>query len=139
MRLVISGYYGFGNAGDEAVLAGMLELAGRAGVRRDDVSVLSADPPLTSRVHDVRAVSRWNPLRVAAELRRADALLSGGGSLLQDVSSIRPVSYYAGVMALARLVGRPYAVVAQGLGPLRVGTSRCPCMRPSTATRRPPW
>ena len=124
MRLVISGYYGFGNAGDEAVLAGMLELSGRAGVRRDDVSVLSADPRGTSSAHEVRAVSRWNPLQVAAELRRADALLSGGGGLLQDVSSLRPVSYYAGVMALARLLGRPYAVVAQGLGPLRRGPNR---------------
>ncbi|HET8776301.1 MAG TPA: polysaccharide pyruvyl transferase CsaB, partial [Candidatus Limnocylindria bacterium] len=68
MRLVISGYYGFGNAGDDAVLAGMLELLGRAGLDRADVSVLSADPPATRQAHDVRAVSRWNALAVAREL-----------------------------------------------------------------------
>ncbi|HJP71910.1 MAG TPA: polysaccharide pyruvyl transferase CsaB [Candidatus Limnocylindria bacterium] len=119
MRLVVSGYYGFGNAGDDAVLAGMLELLQHAGVDRGDVSVLSADPAETSHAHDVRAVSRWNPLRIASELRRAEGLISGGGGLLQDVSSVRPVSYYAGVMELAQLVRRPYALVAQGLGPLR--------------------
>jgi polysaccharide pyruvyl transferase CsaB len=119
LRLVISGYYGFGNAGDDAVLAGMLELLGRAGLDRAGISVLSADPPQTRRAHDVRAVSRWNPLAVARALRRADGLFSGGGSLLQDVTSARPVSYYAGVTQLARVLGRPYAVVAQGLGPLR--------------------
>lgn len=119
MRLVISGYYGYGNAGDDAVLAGMLELLSQAGVQRTNVAVLSADPAWTARVHDVRAVPRWNPVRIAAELRRADGLISGGGGLLQDVSSVRPVTYYAGVMQLARILGRPYAVVAQGLGPLR--------------------
>lgn len=119
MRLVISGYYGFGNAGDDAVLAGMLQLLEGTGVDRTAVTVLSADPAQTSQVHHVRSVSRWNPLRVAAELRRADGLISGGGGLLQDVTSVRPVTYYAGVMQLARVLGRPYAVVAQGLGPLR--------------------
>ena len=119
MRLVISGYYGYGNAGDDAVLAGMLELLADAGVDRSDVTVLSGDPTQTVRTHDVSAVSRWSPVRVASELRRADGLISGGGGLLQDVTSVRPVSYYAGVMQLGRVLGRPYAVVAQGLGPLR--------------------
>jgi polysaccharide pyruvyl transferase CsaB len=119
LRLVVSGYYGFGNTGDDAVLAGMLELFARAGVDRADVTVLSGDPARTEGEHAVRGVSRWNPLRVAAELRRADALVSGGGSLLQDVTGAGTVGYYAGVMQLARLARRPYAVVAQGLGPIR--------------------
>ena len=119
MRLVVSGYYGYGNAGDEAVLAGLLELLAGAGVDRTEVTVLSGDPLNTTRTHGVRAASRWNPVRAVAELRRSDGLISGGGGLLQDVSSVRPVSYYAGVMHLARALGRPYAVVGQGLGPLR--------------------
>jgi len=124
LRLVISGYYGYGNAGDEAVLAGMLELLAAAGVDRSDVTVLSGDPAQTVAAHDVAAVSRWNPVRVAVALRRADGLISGGGGLLQDVTSARPVAYYASVMQLARMLRRPYAIVAQGLGPLRRSPNR---------------
>ena len=106
------------------MLAGMLEFLAAAGVDRSDVTVLSGDPPQTLLTHDVAAVSRWNPARVALALRRADGLISGGGGLLQDVTSARPVAYYASVMQLARTLRRPYAVVAQGLGPLRRSPNR---------------
>lgn len=117
MRLVLSGYYGFDNAGDEAVLAGLL-----ASLRRVEpgieVTVLSGDPAATERVHGVAAVPRARPGPLRAALLGADGLISGGGSLLQDRTSPRPVAYYAGIMLAARLLGRPYAVHAQGLGPI---------------------
>lgn len=123
MRLVVSGYYGYANAGDEAVLAGML------GTFRDadpglEVTVLSGDPDHTRRTHGVAAIRRADLPAVARALRASDGLISGGGSLLQDRTSPRPVAYYAGVMHLARLVGRPYVIHAQGLGPIRLLPNR---------------
>lgn len=116
MRVVVSGYYGFGNAGDESVLAGLLD-----GLRREEpeieVTVLSGDPDHTRRAHGVEAIPRARPALVAA-LRASDGLISGGGSLLQDRTSARPVAYYAGLMHLARLLRRPYVIHAQGLGPI---------------------
>ena len=123
MRLVVSGYYGYANAGDEAVLAGML-----ATFREADpdlaVTVLSGDPEHTRRTHGVAAVRRADVSAVARALRASDGLVSGGGSLLQDRTSPRPVAYYAGVMHLARFTGRPYAIHAQGLGPIRLLPNR---------------
>jgi polysaccharide pyruvyl transferase CsaB len=46
-------------------------------------------------------------------------LISGGGSLLQDVTSARSALYYLGVLAAAALKGVPVAVIGQGVGPLR--------------------
>jgi polysaccharide pyruvyl transferase CsaB len=117
MRLVISGYYGYGNAGDEALLAGMLRLL-RAERGDLDITVLSGDPPETERLHDVRSVHRARPSAVSA-IARSDGLISGGGGLLQDRTSARPVLYYGGITQLARWTGRPYVVYAQGLGPIR--------------------
>ena len=123
MRIVVSGYYGYRNAGDEWVLAGMLR-SFRALAPDLEVEVLSGDPARTERQHEVPAVPRMQPLAVVAALRRADGLLSGGGSLLQDSSSARPVAYYTGVAQLAATLGRPYVIHAQGLGPIRRATNR---------------
>ena len=118
MRLVVSGYIGHGNAGDEWILAGLLR--GLRDVEPEvEVVAISCDPPATRRAHDVAAVGRTDAVGIARAIRAADGLISGGGSLLQDATSARPVAYYAGVMLLARAVGRPYVIHAQGLGPIR--------------------
>ena len=116
--VLLSGYYGFDNIGDEAVLGGLL-----AGLRAElpDVEpvVLSANPAATERLHGARAIGRMKLSAIQDELSRASLLISGGGSLLQDVTSARSPYYYLGILWMAQKAGVPTAVVAQGLGPLR--------------------
>lgn len=118
MRLVLSGYYGYGNAGDEAVLAGLLRTMREIDPGIEAV-VVSGDPAVTERAHGVSAIRRRSLRDTWHALRSADGLVSGGGSLLQDVTSPRPVAYYTGVMGAARAARRPYAIHAQGLGPIQ--------------------
>ncbi len=121
-RVLISGYYGFGNIGDEAILAGLIsgfqELAPRA-----ELIVMSGNPAATAAEHGVIAVPR--DLRIARrEARASDLVVSGGGGLLQDVTSWRSPLYYLAVMYLAHVAGRPVAFVGQSVGPLRRGAIR---------------
>jgi len=120
---VISGYYGFHNAGDEAMLYAMLEALGAAVPDLCPV-VLSADPAYTSARFGVKAVDRADPRQVASELRRADLLISGGGGLLQDVTGPRSIVYYLGVVLLARALGCPVFFYAQGVGPVNTRLGR---------------
>ena len=113
MRALLSGYYGYGNLGDEALLAGLATGLRRRGI---DVEVLSADPRGTRALHDLPAAQRYRGL-VAAVLR-ADVVVSGGGGLLQDATSRRSLDYYLGVLALARALGRRRLVYGQSIGPL---------------------
>jgi polysaccharide pyruvyl transferase CsaB len=115
MRLVVSGYYGFGNAGDEAVLAAMVGALRR---REPDLElvVISGSPAATARRHGVRAIGR-GAIDTIRELLRSDGLVSGGG-LLQDRTSTRSVLYYTGVMLLGVLLRRPVYIYAQGIGPI---------------------
>jgi polysaccharide pyruvyl transferase CsaB len=117
MRIAISGYYGFGNAGDEAVLSATVEQL-RARLPGATPVVLSADPRATEQMHEVEAAPRWplGPLR--RTIRSADLLLSGGGSLLQNRTSSRSLAYYLLTLDLAQRGGVPFAIHAQGLGPL---------------------
>lgn len=115
VRVVVAGYYGFGNVGDEAVLAATLP-ALRERIPGVDITVLSGDPVQTARLHAVRAVSRSAAARV---LTGADLFLFGGGSLLQDVTSARSALYYLGLLGIATLLARRTMIFAQGIGPLR--------------------
>jgi len=122
-RVVISGYYGFGNLGDEAVLFSMLQ-----SLRREipglEITVLSNDPPAIARDYGVVAVNRWNTRQVADALLRGELLISGGGSLLQDVTGGKSLLYYLGVIWLARLLRRPVMYYAQGIGPVNTAAGR---------------
>jgi polysaccharide pyruvyl transferase CsaB len=116
-RFLLSGYYGFGNLGDEALLeiiVGQL----RARWPGCDVDVLSGDPAQTSRTYGVEATPRMDRGRVKHAIDRADVVLSGGGGLLQDVTSLRSLLYYSAVIRSAIHAGKPTMVFAQSVGPL---------------------
>ncbi|HEV2439397.1 MAG TPA: polysaccharide pyruvyl transferase CsaB [bacterium] len=117
-RVLLSGYYGFDNLGDEAVLAATVAELRR---RRPDLEilVLSASPDATARAHGVTGVPRAQVSAVVRALRAADLFLSGGGSLFQDATSWRSPWYYLAVLAAARRWSRRTAVYAQGFEPSR--------------------
>lgn len=80
--------------------------------------VLSADPAATAILHGVEAHPR-SPRAVWQALAGARLLISGGGSLVQDVTSARSALYYIGTMLAASMRRVPFAVVGQGVGPIR--------------------
>src|SRR5256712_6245074 len=84
--------------------------------------VLSGNPTQTHRLHGVRAMSRITGALRA--LPGADLFISGGGSLIQDVTSARSALYYLGLLGLATVLARATVVYAQGIGPLRRGWLR---------------
>ena len=122
-RVVMSGYYGFGNAGDDAILDSIQQAIRSAS---DDVSVtvLSNDPELTRGQYGLDAIPRFRVLRVFSALRRGDALLSGGGSLLQDTTSTRSLLYYLSVIRCAQWLRKPVMLYANGIGPVRRPANR---------------
>jgi polysaccharide pyruvyl transferase CsaB len=121
-HLVLSGYYGFGNTGDEAILCSILSVlrdAAREFGEELRFTVLSANPAVTEKNYGVQAIRRTDLIAIGKALRRADAFISGGGGLLQDVTGRSlSVTYYLGLLLLARLFGLPAILYAQGIGPV---------------------
>ncbi|MDB5083355.1 MAG: polysaccharide pyruvyl transferase CsaB [Bacilli bacterium] len=116
-RVLISGYYGFDNLGDDTVLYGILTSMRK---ERPDVefAVLSNQPERTARLFGIPAFNRWNGWIICRQLLRSDLLIMGGGTLLQDVTSPRSILYYLGIVCLAKLVKKPVVFFAQGFGPV---------------------
>ncbi|MER3553713.1 MAG: polysaccharide pyruvyl transferase CsaB [Meiothermus sp.] len=115
MVVGVSGYYGFQNAGDEAILEA---ITSEVRARGHQVLAFSADPAATARRYDIKAVHRSHPLEVWNALGRINLLLSGGGGLLQDKTSGMSLFYYLSLIGWARRRGKPVYVFNQSLGPL---------------------
>ena len=122
-NILMSGYYGFSNAGDDAILQSIHDnlMAANEDIK---VAVLSNDPTQTKERYGLNAVPRFNLLQVWRAVSQCDMLLSGGGSLLQDRTSTRSLLYYLFVMHLARRKGKKVMLYANGIGPVSRPSNR---------------
>lgn len=115
--ILISGYYGFGNSGDDALLSCIIDDICKF-TDRSRIKVLTANPEETARVYGVRTIDRMNIISIAAAMTRSELLISGGGTLMQDGTSTKSLLYYLGIIFLAQLFGLKTMLYANGIGPL---------------------
>lgn len=116
-KFCISGYYGFDNFGDETILNVLVENI-KAGVGQSQITVFSSNPLKTEKLYNVKSVYYFDLLSVIKELLRCNYLISGGGSLLQDVTSKKSLVYYLAVIAIALFFRKKVIIFAQGIGPI---------------------
>jgi len=122
-RILIAGYYGFDNGGDELILFSLLRGLKKLN-SKVEITVLSRNPSKTGKSYRVKAINRWNPLSVAAAVFHTDLFVFGGGGLLQDLTSSCSIYYYLGLILLAKLFFKKILLLSQGVGPIRRGISR---------------
>ena len=115
-NVLISGYYGFNNTGDEAMIETMSTLLAK---RDYGLIVLSSNPERTKELYNVQAYDRYKFFEVLKALKKADIVVSGGGTLFQDITSKKSIWYYLGIVKLAQFMGKKVCVAYQGMGPLR--------------------
>lgn len=121
--ILMSGYYGFDNSGDDAILKAIVKDL-REMNKDIDIVVLSNNPGKTEKMYPVKAVNRFNLFEVIKAIRGTSLLISGGGSLLQDITSNRSLWYYLTVMAMAKFFGKKVMVYSNGIGPIDKGINR---------------
>lgn len=120
-KVAISGYYGFKNFGDELILSILTERLKREGA---EVTVFTVNPEFTAQACGVKTARTFNPIDVIKTITATDVLISGGGSLFQDATSVKSVIYYSFVLGLAQILGKKTIIFAQGVGPLYHPLSR---------------
>jgi polysaccharide pyruvyl transferase CsaB len=116
-KMLLAGYYGFGNLGDEAILEMTLKQIFEI-TDRENITVLSGNKVTTSKRYNVSTIDRYNVLSILNALKSADVLIFGGGSLLQDVTSKRSIYYYLFLIRLAKLMNNKVVMLSQGIGPI---------------------
>ncbi|MFW5998781.1 MAG: polysaccharide pyruvyl transferase CsaB [Bacillota bacterium] len=122
-KIVVSGYYGFDNLGDEAALAGILHGLTRKN-KNLDFTILSNNPVQTQKRFQVNSISRTDIVKIIQILYKSDFFINGGGSLLQDVTGWKSIPYYLGLSYAARFLKNKLIFYGQGIGPIRSEMNR---------------
>ena len=116
-NILISGYYGFDNIGDESILRTLIESL-NSKLPGCKLTVLSHNPLETKEKYKVDTAERMSPLAIFKAVKNCDMLISGGGSLLQDRTSSKSIHYYLFIIRLAKLLGKKVFIYSQGIGPI---------------------
>lgn len=120
---IISGYYGFKNIGDDAMLMAIID---NLRMYRKDlrIMVLSRNPLETSLVYNVDSINRFNLIKVLRIMKNSKLFINGGGSLIQDNTSTRSLVYYLVMIWLAKKMRMKVMIYANGIGPLNKEKNR---------------
>lgn len=115
MRLLLAGYFGCGNLGDDAILLGFLN-----GIRdqKFEIKALTANVEGLMRQYGLQGVYRKDFNAIKSAIDECDALVFPGGSIFQDVTSTRSVAYYSKLVTDAKKAKKQVFLLGQGVGPL---------------------
>lgn len=114
-NVLISGYIGFQNFGDDAILLLLTRYLKSKGC---NITALSSNPEITNRVFKIQARHYMNVFDILNAIANTSVLISGGGSLIQNGTSSLSLLYYLTIIFLAKLFGKKVIIFAQGIGPI---------------------
>ncbi len=117
INLLIAGYHGYGNCGDEAILQAMTTNI-RKMAADVNITALSYRPDFTKTEYGINSVQRFNIPQVLSAIRQSDIILSGGGTLLQNGTSTRSLLYYLSIIKAAKHFKKRVMLYANGIGPV---------------------
>lgn len=121
-KVLIGGYYGYGNIGDEAILESLAQRL--SSYPEIELTVLSSNLAYTFKTQGLKAVNRSNPFSLIKSIFGSDLFVQGGGGLLQDSTSWRSPFYYIGQLFLCQILGKRFYIMGQGIGPLNGGLAK---------------
>lgn len=114
---VICGAYGKGNAGDDAILVSMIRQ-----LQEQDpdlpICVMTRKPRQTAMLTGVSTVHIFNTLAAGRRMKKSKLYISGGGSLIQNVTSTRSLLYYLYSIRQAKRAGCKVMMYGCGIGPV---------------------
>lgn len=114
-KVLVSGYIGFNNFGDEAIF---LALSSHLKSKKCSVSALCNNENEVKKTYDVITYNYKKPFEILKAILLNDILISGGGSLLQNKTSNFSLIYYLFIIFLAKLFNKKVIIFAQGIEPI---------------------
>lgn len=123
-KIVIFGWYGHSNTGDEAILAAMMENLRKVMDENVEFTVLSSNPQNVMKQHNVKSINvslLRNHVEIIRAMKNADLFILGGGGLLFDWYDKRipwNIIGWLKPIILTKLMNKPVITYALGVGPI---------------------
>ncbi len=114
-RILLVGYYGNGNLGDDLLAEVSIRNLIKSGKR---VSFTRNKPLQIEKEEKITPVYSRSIVSIFRAVISNDIVMFSGGSIFQDVTSTRSILYYAFIALLALLFRKKLYLVGQGVGPL---------------------
>lgn len=115
--VIVCGAYGMGNAGDDAILEAIV-----GELRELDpfipITALSRKPGETRRRFGIESSYMFNIPAFCRVMKKTKLYISGGGSLIQNVTSRRSLWYYLHTIKTAKKLGNSIMMYGCGIGPV---------------------
>jgi polysaccharide pyruvyl transferase CsaB len=131
-KILVTGYYGLGNIGDEAILSGMITSLKKY-IENPNISVVTNSPEETRALHSItpvqqsfkkgiprfihKAIFDRELVNVKREIEKCDIFILGGGSLLQDLR-VHYLPILLSLVKLAQRCGKKTVIYGIGAGPI---------------------
>ncbi len=115
--ILLCGYYGYGNMGDDALLLRASQKAQKKCAV--GVCALTARGGRDSEKFGLRCASRKNIFCVLKEISNCQTVVFGGGTLLQNSTSARSLWYYLFILKYATLLGKRIELWGNGIGDIK--------------------
>ncbi len=116
-QILLCGYYGYGNVGDDALLRAAVRRARTCFAGRG-ITALTRNGRRDAWHFGVPCLPRRSVFTVMRAIRRAEVVVFGGGTLLQDATSRRSLAYYLWILRYAQKHGVPCELWGNGIGAL---------------------
>lgn len=114
-KVLLAGYFGSGNLGDDAILLAFMKATEHLQLQ---TQVICGNAEKLSRNYGLTGVPKLDTSRLDTAIKECDALVFPGGSIFQDVTSVRSVAYYANLIKTAKKYNKKVIMLGQGVGPL---------------------
>lgn len=122
-EVLILGYYGFGNWGDEATLSAIINMI-RQTSAKTKINVLSYSGHETYETYKVNGISRNHANEIMSAIKRCDIVICGGGTILQDITSSRSLYYYLVIIWFAQKNHKKIVFFSNGFGPININKNK---------------
>lgn len=116
--VMLSGYYGYGNIGDETLLHAIIH---NLKIKKPDIKIIVLTHKRDSFLdeNNIDSISRTNIFKIRKYLKNTKLYVNGGGSLLQDSTSTKSLLYYLYLLNTAHKLGVKTYLYANGMGPFQ--------------------
>ncbi|MBC7195492.1 MAG: polysaccharide pyruvyl transferase family protein, partial [Caldisericia bacterium] len=117
-KILLGGYFGFENIGDEAILLSQINF-----LKNEDFEPIV----LTNKgikVFDTESLNRYNFLKIVLLRKKFNIFILGGGGLFQDRTSFRSLLYYIFLIYFIKFLRKKVILLNIGIGPIIRGISK---------------